>query len=141
MTRRARPNGKWPWVSYGRSSTIRSTAAIPSYSCRDRCGAEDARPVPGKDLPSALLANVRSAAQYRSGECHIECLCRLKVCTQLEVTWFAYWEIARLGSLQDLVDHGSAAAEQHRQVRSIAQQASSVGNFAETATQRESCTS
>src|SRR5215471_4852674 len=111
--------------------TIRSTAAIPSYSCRDRCGAEDARPVPGKDLPSALLANVRSAAQYRSGECHIECLCRLKVCTQLEVTWFAYWEIARLGSLQDLVDHGSAAAEQHRQVRSIAQQASSVGNFAE----------
>src|SRR5262249_21044139 len=32
--------------SYGRSTTIRYTAVIPSYSCRDRCIAEDARPVP-----------------------------------------------------------------------------------------------
>jgi hypothetical protein len=53
-------NGRGPAtaevVSYGRSTTIGSTAVTPSYSCRDRCGAEDAHPVPR----AALLATFES---------------------------------------------------------------------------------
>src|SRR5215470_8219248 len=78
-----------------------------------------------------LLANVRSAAQYRDGNCHIERPCRLEVCTQREVARLTYWEIARLGSLQDLIDQRCAAAEQHRQVGPVAQQASGVSDLAE----------
>ena len=79
----------------------------------------------------ATVANVGSAAQYRWRDRDIERLRRLQVCADLEITWFADRESARFCSLEDLVDERSAAAEQHRQVGSIAQQAASIRNLSE----------
>jgi hypothetical protein len=78
-----------------------------------------------------LSANVASAAQYGSGDRDIERLRSLQVCTKLEITWLADRQIARLCSLQNLIDERSAAAKQHRQVRTIAQQAASVRDLSE----------